>query len=92
MTKLAEWLSGLVAVFSVWYAVNAGLVAEDWARENPALALWWPVVAVAAFGVYCVSVIAYRVATFNNCDEAAEELQREIKEAREDLKSKGIKL
>ena len=92
MTKLFEWLTGLVAVFAVWYAIATGAMAKEWSASNPSLALWWPVLALAAFGVYCISVIAYRVATFNDCDEAAAELQREIKEAKEDLKAKGIKL
>lgn len=39
-----------------------------------------------------VSIIAWRVYTFNDCKEAAEELQQEIKEAREDLKQRGLKL
>ncbi len=90
MTKLVEWLTALVAVVSVWYAVLTGVVAQEWSSRHPLLALYWPVAAVAVFGVYCVCVIAYRVATFNNCEEAAEELQREIKEAKEDLGKKGF--
>ena len=92
MTKLLEWLTGLVAIFATWYAIATGTVAKEWSTANPTLALWWPVLALAAFGIYCVYVIAYRVATFNDCNEAAAELQREIKEAKEDLKAKGIKL
>lgn len=92
MTKLVEWLTGLVAVVAVWYAVLTGAVARDWSAKNPELALWWPVLAVAVFGVYCVSVIAYRVATFNDCVEASEELKKEIEEAKADLVKKGIKL
>ncbi len=37
--------------------------------------------------VLCV----FRVATFNDCEEAAAELQKQISEAREDLRSKGFK-
>ena len=32
-----------------------------------------------------------RVATFNDCEEAVAELQKQITEAREDLRSKGFK-
>ena len=31
-----------------------------------------------------------RVATFNDCEEAAKELQQQISEAREDLRGKGF--
>ena len=32
-----------------------------------------------------------RVVTFNDCEEAVAELQKQITEAREDLRSKGFK-
>lgn len=35
--------------------------------------------------------ILYRVFTFNDCPEAAAEIQRQIKEARADLSAKGFK-
>lgn len=35
--------------------------------------------------------IHFRVATFNDCEEAAAELQKQITEAREDLRDKGFK-
>jgi len=41
--------------------------------------------------VVSVSIIAWRVYTFNTCEEAAKELQQEIKEARADLKKRGLK-
>ena len=40
--------------------------------------------------VVSVSIIAWRVYTFNTCEEAAKELQQEIKEAHADLKKKGL--
>ncbi len=92
MTKALEWIAAAVAVAAVWYTVWTGHLASDWVARNPALAQWWPVAVVAVFGIYCVCVIAYRVATFNDCEEAAAELKREIQEARADLKKRGIKL
>lgn len=41
--------------------------------------------------VYSVFTVLYRVFTFNDCPEAAEELQRQIKEARGDLTGRGFK-
>ena len=40
--------------------------------------------------VACNSRSFFRVATFNDCEDAAAELQAQIKEAREDLRSKGF--
>jgi hypothetical protein len=45
---------------------------------------------VVLFGLYSVVTIVYRDATFNDCEEASKELQRQIGEAREDLRSKGF--
>jgi dolichyl-phosphate mannosyltransferase polypeptide 3 len=55
------------------------------------LTFWWPVGLVLVFGLACLFVIVYRVITFNDCEEASKELQQQIKEAQEDLKSKGLK-
>ena len=37
-----------------------------------------------------LNLIVSRVATFNDCEEAAKELQEQISEAREDLRKKGF--
>ena len=34
----------------------------------------------------------FRVATFNDCEDTSKELQRQIGEAREDLRSKGFNI
>ena len=90
MTKLAEWVSLLTVLSSIWYAVwtqNFGNLATDY----PILTFWWPIGLVLACGILALFVIVYRVATFNDCEEAAEELQKQIQEAKEDLKSIGLK-
>ena len=90
MTKLTEWLSLLVILASVWYGIltqNFGNLATD----HPILTLWWPIGLIIMCGISALFVIIYRVITFNDCEEAAEELQKQIQEAKEDLKSKGLK-
>ena len=85
-----EWLSLLAVIVSTWYAVltqNIGNLAIDY----PNATFLWPVGLVLLFGIYAVTVIVHRVATFNDCTEAAEELQKQIKEAKEDLRDKGLK-
>ena len=89
MTKLIEWISGLIIIIAVWagiWTTNIGNLALSY----PNTTMFWPVYLVILFGLYSIAVIGYRVYTFNNCPEAAEELQREIEEAKEDLKKKGM--
>ena len=96
MTKFLEWLAGLAAIIGLWLAVlcermNSNGVDSVWKiRPYPYLVLTWPIILVAIFGVYSLLTIARRVYDFNNCPEAAEELLQQIKEAKADLKLKGL--
>jgi len=93
MTKLVQWLLFFVAFASVWFAYF--LPIEPLKDSNPdvkTFVFWSPFLFVVAFGVISVLIIAYRVATFNDCKEAAEELKRQIEEAHADLRSKGMQL
>ena len=96
MTKFLEWLAGLAAIIGLWLAVlcermNSNGVDSVWKiRPYPYLVLTWPIILVAIFGVYSLLTIARRVYDFNNCQEAAEELLQQIKEAKADLKLKGL--
>ncbi|TRY63381.1 hypothetical protein TCAL_11718 [Tigriopus californicus] len=91
MTKLTEWLTVLTVLISIWWALYMEMILPQWGRNHPMTVLSLPVVGVALFGLYSVGVIAYRVATFNDCEEAAQELQSQIVEAQADLKKKGFK-
>lgn len=91
MTKLMEWISVLSAFFAVWYSLVGGYVKHPVIEKNMLSILVSPLVFVLLFGLYAVTVILYRVFTFNNCEEAAKELQEEIKEARLDLQERGLK-
>ena len=88
MTKLMEWLTGFLAIFTVWLSI---LIGSNLAISHPNLTLFWPILfIVIPFGLFSVAEIIYRVYNFNDCAEAAKELQSEIKTAREDLKKKGM--
>ncbi|KAI5651657.1 dolichol-phosphate mannosyltransferase subunit 3 (DPM3) domain-containing protein [Phthorimaea operculella] len=92
MTKLLEWVSVLSAAFAVWYSLVGGYVKHPAIEKNMTLIMVSPILFVALFGLYAVTVVLYRVFTFNDCEEAAKELQKEIAEAKKDLQEKGIKL
>lgn len=92
MTKLLEWL-GVVGLFTgVWAILLSKQSLSDHSDYVRHFVLFLPFYALLAFAAVSVSIIAWRVYTFNDCKEAAEELQQEIKEAREDLKKRGLKL
>ncbi|XP_053611732.1 dolichol-phosphate mannosyltransferase subunit 3 [Plodia interpunctella] len=92
MTKLLEWVSVLSAIFAVWYSLVGGYVKHPLIEKNMNLVMISPLIFVILFGLYAVTVVLYRVFTFNNCEEAARELQDEIKEAKRDLREKGLEL
>ncbi|CAB3244182.1 unnamed protein product [Arctia plantaginis] len=91
MTKLLEWVSVFSALFAVWYSLIGGYVKHPLIEKNMTLILISPLIFVILFGLYAVTVVLYRVFTFNNCEAAAKELQEEIKEAKKDLHEKGLR-
>jgi len=92
MTKLGQWLLFFSVFASVWAAFY--LPIEPLADSDPVVkefVFWSPLIFILAFGVASVLIILYRVATFNDCEAAAEELKQQIEDARADLRSKGMK-
>ncbi|XP_072284320.1 dolichol-phosphate mannosyltransferase subunit 3 [Pyxicephalus adspersus] len=92
MTKLAQWLLGLLLLGGVWATVTFDLLDLD---PPPACReVFWPlpVYLLVAFGCYSLATIGYRVATFNDCEDAAQELQQQIRQAKEELSRKGMRL
>ncbi|KAE8589106.1 hypothetical protein XENTR_v10022889 [Xenopus tropicalis] len=91
MTKLAEWLLALSVLGAAWVTLNFNLLGLD--LPPPLQQLLWPlpVYLLVVFGCYSLATIGYRVATFNDCEDAARELQQQISEAKRDLALKGLK-
>ncbi|XP_012267606.2 dolichol-phosphate mannosyltransferase subunit 3 [Athalia rosae] len=92
MTKLMEWAFVATVFFSIWTATITGSIQSPLIEKWRTTILYLPVILIILFGFYAASVVLYRVFTFNNCEEAAAELQEEIKEAKKDLRSKGLLL
>lgn len=93
MTKLGEWLLFSVAFASFWAAFYIPI--EPLKDADPIVkefVFWSPLIFILAFGIVSVLIILYRVATFNDCEDAADELKKQIVEARADLRSKGMEL
>ncbi|XP_039978189.1 dolichol-phosphate mannosyltransferase subunit 3 [Xiphias gladius] len=92
MTKLLEWLFGVSAVGAVWALVTFDLLDLSLPQTYREVAWPMPLYLLVSFGCYSLATVGYRVATFNDCEEAAKELQGQIKEAKEDLRKKGLKM
>ncbi|XP_076864246.1 dolichol-phosphate mannosyltransferase subunit 3 [Brachyhypopomus gauderio] len=92
MTKLLEWFVAVLLVGGVWGLVTFDLL--DFQLPTVYREVVWPmpVYLLVVFGCYSLATVGYRVATFNDCEEAARELQAQIQEAKEDLKKKGLKM
>ncbi|XP_069506248.1 dolichol-phosphate mannosyltransferase subunit 3 isoform X2 [Ambystoma mexicanum] len=91
MTKLTQWLFGLALLATTWITLNFDLLGLD-LPQNYQQVIWpFPVYLLVIFGCYSLATIGYRVATFNDCEDAAKELQEQIKAAKKDLSSKGLK-
>lgn len=74
MTKLLEWLSCATVIFGVWFATitSNSVLVKEW-RE---IILFLPIISLFLFGLYAITVVLFRVFTFNTCESAAIELQR----------------
>ncbi|XP_050436646.1 dolichol-phosphate mannosyltransferase subunit 3 [Adelges cooleyi] len=90
MNKLTQWLVGLNIACALWLSLllnkNSKIVNDYYF-----IIQFLPIIVIGLFGIYSVIVVLYRVATFNNCNSAAMDLQGEIKEAKIALQQKGFK-
>ena len=91
MTQVLQWL-GFISVFmAVWTALVTKSVPIEIPNNCMDVLYYLPIYLLMAFACYSLAVVGYRVATFNDCEIAAEELKQEIEDARKDLKKKGFK-
>ncbi|XP_056269107.1 dolichol-phosphate mannosyltransferase subunit 3 [Pseudoliparis swirei] len=92
MTKLAEWLLGASLLGAAWAVVSFDLLDLSLPQTYRDVAWPMPLYLLVSFGCFSLATVGYRVATFNDCDEAAHELMEQIKEAKEDLRKRGLKM
>ncbi|XP_035901861.1 dolichol-phosphate mannosyltransferase subunit 3 [Anopheles stephensi] len=92
MTKLFEWFMAAACFLSVYFAIILRQVKHDVLEQYMLEIQLSPIFLVLIFGLYSATVVLYRTFTFNNCEEAAKELMEQIKEAKADLRRKGLVL
>ncbi|KAJ3609288.1 hypothetical protein NHX12_023811 [Muraenolepis orangiensis] len=91
MTKLLEWVFGVSLLGAAWACVTFDLLRVSIPPAYREVAWPMPLYLLVSFGCYSLATVGYRVATFNDCDDAAKELRGQIIEAKEDLRKKGFK-
>uniref|UniRef100_A0A3Q3WYT8 Dolichol-phosphate mannosyltransferase subunit 3 n=1 Tax=Mola mola TaxID=94237 RepID=A0A3Q3WYT8_MOLML len=92
MTKLLQWLFGVSALVAVWALLTFDLLDLSLPQTYREVAWPMPVYLLVSFGCFSLAIVGYRVAAFHDCEEAAGELRQQIKEAKEDLRKKGLKM
>lgn len=90
MLKYQQWLAGLSAFLALWLLLRA--YAAEWAGDARVLQVVdvLPLYALVSFGAYSLAVIALSVMKVRDFPEAAKELDRQVVEAKEDLKRRGF--
>lgn len=91
MTKLLEWLAGSTLFLAVWLSVVMNDLNSEFVKKNISIIVPLPLIVLVVFGLYSIVIVLWRVYNFNDCKEAALELQAEIKEAKDALGQKGFK-
>ena len=100
---MLEWLSLATIIGVVWAGAYTEMLLPQHRAEllwSPVvLVIIFAVFSVITIIYRCVTLklkifhsefVNCRVATFNDCEDASKELQRQIGEAREDLRRKGF--
>ncbi|XP_017104762.2 dolichol-phosphate mannosyltransferase subunit 3 [Drosophila bipectinata] len=91
MTNLQRWLF-YASLFAVPYlSIVLGTVQTQFTNKYLLHIQLLPLLLLVLFGIFSVWTVLYRTFTFNDCPEAAKELQAEILEARKDLTAKGFR-
>ncbi|KAJ2962203.1 hypothetical protein NQZ79_g2595 [Umbelopsis isabellina] len=89
MTRVTEVATTAAIVIVTYLALVFELlpVPQTFQEEIVPVLPWW---ALVSFGSYCLGTLGWNVMTFGECPEAYDELMREIAEAKDDLRSKGL--
>lgn len=91
MTKATDTLLTLFVIFSIYFALYAKVIPSPdvfYKEILPYLPFW----GIVTLGSYVLSTLGYRILTFKDKPEKHQELLKQIKEAKEFYKSKGIDL
>jgi dolichyl-phosphate mannosyltransferase polypeptide 3 len=92
MLKYQKWLIFFIVFFFVWLGIckfSSEYIVNPRIQQ---IAFVLPMYLLVTFGAYSLAVIALNVMAVSDCVEAAKELDEEVKQAKEDLRKKGMNL
>lgn len=87
-----KWLAVAIIFLSMWCGLLTGHIAIPLCPASREVIFMLPIYLLMSFACYSLAVVGYRVATFNDCTEASDELKQQIEEAKRDLRTKGLKI
>ena len=83
------WRGSITRLATIQDTLSTSLSIDP--NTTKILIAYLPVWAILLLGIYALSSVLYKVATFGDCPEAAVELSRQIEEAKQKLANKGFK-
>ncbi|KAK9644741.1 hypothetical protein HCH54_007158 [Aspergillus fumigatus] len=89
MTRAQQTLSILLLVSSLYLVLYLGLVPLNETVQNEIIPVL-PFYGLICFACYLGGRLGLAILTFNDCPEAHKELQKEIEQAKADLRSKNV--
>ena len=102
LLRYQVFLTYAIAFLAVWYCAYTRLLPhrgdDDWGEQPPPQPTpwwWWavalaPAWAVAALAAWLLARLILGVLSYRDCPEAAQELERQIEEARAEMKRRKI--
>jgi len=90
MKRWQRWLLSGLLFFSIWLGFLLKLIPIKFNEKIESIIPLVPLWILVTFGSYSLANIAIKLMTFNDATSAYHSLQKEIKEARADLKSKNV--
>ncbi|PTU20210.1 hypothetical protein P175DRAFT_0517195 [Aspergillus ochraceoroseus IBT 24754] len=89
MTRAQQTLSVLLLVSSLYLSLYLGLVPLNETFQQEVIPVL-PFYALICFGCYLLGRLGVAILTFNDVPEAHKELQREIEQAKAELRKKNV--
>ncbi|ORY81472.1 dolichol-phosphate mannosyltransferase subunit 3-like protein [Protomyces lactucae-debilis] len=88
MTKASRLFADVLTAFILWVVLLLDYVPLPASVKSiiPVLPLW----AIVSFGAYLLGTLGWNIFTFQDKHDAYKSLLKEIEEAKEDLRGKGV--
>ena len=87
MKRAAIYGAALFLLAGLWLGLWAAAAQSKWVGVVSLIPVW----AVILFGFGCATKLVWELLTFNNCPNEIAALEKDIAEAKQDLKKRGFK-